>query len=214
MGAVDTSFHRLQPLSAQLGGYFYARRTDGGKEEIMAKQIYDAIALKRALTRMTYEIIEKNKGIDDLVLVGIKTRGVYLAKRIASRLQQLEEANVPVEELDISLYRDDVHKVDNQTQPVVKKPKFDEDITGKHVILVDDVLFTGRTIRAALDALMDLGRPQKINLAVLVDRGHRELPIRADFVGKNIPTARDEQIAVYVEEVDGQDGIDLKKLNA
>lgn len=178
----------------------------------MAKQLYDALAMKRALTRMTYEIIEKNKGIDDLVLVGIKTRGIYLAQRIAQRLQQLEGATVPVENLDISLYRDDVHKSDGR-QPVVKEANFSHDITGKHVIVVDDVLFTGRTIRAALDALMDIGRPKQINLAVLVDRGHRELPIRADFVGKNVPTALNEQIAVYVEEIDGRDGIDLKQLN-
>ena len=177
----------------------------------MAKEIYDSIAIKRALTRMTYEIIEKNKGIDNLVLVGIKTRGIYLAKRIAARLKQLEGADVAVGELDISLYRDDRH-VATTDQPVVKDAKLAVDITDKHVILVDDVLFTGRTIRAALDALMDKGRPKKINLAVLVDRGHRELPIRADFVGKNIPTSLNEQVAVYVEEVDGKDGIDLKDL--
>ena len=141
----------------------------------MTKEICDAMAMKRALTRMTYEIIEKNKGIEGIVLVGIKTRGVYLAQRIASRLNQLEGADA-----------------------------------GKHVILVDDVLFTGRTIRAALDALMDQGRPKTINLAVLVDRGHRELPIRAYFVGKNIPTSLDEEIAVYVEEIDGKDGIELR----
>ena len=161
----------------------------------MAKQIYDSMAMKRALTRMTYEIIEKNKGIDDLVLVGIKTRGVYLAQRIADRLKQLENAEVPVGQLDITLYRDDRHDASLAQDPVV-----------------NEVLFTGRTIRAALDALMDIGRPKKINLAVLVDRGHRELPIRADFVGKNIPTAMDEQVAVYVDEVDGKDGIELKKL--
>ena len=177
----------------------------------MAKEIYDSMAMKRALTRMTYEIIEKNKGIDNLVLVGIKTRGIYLAKRIAARLKQLEGADVAVGELDISLYRDDRH-VATTDQPVVKDAKLAVDITDKHVILVDDVLFTGRTIRAALDALMDKGRPKKINLAVLVDRGHRELPIRADFVGKNIPTSLDEQVAVYVKEVDGKDGIDLKDL--
>ena len=177
----------------------------------MAKEIYDSMAMKRALTRMTYEIIEKNKGIDNLVLVGIKTRGIYLAKRIAARLKQLEGADVAVGELDISLYRDDRH-VATIDQPVVKDAKLAVDITDKHVILVDDVLFTGRTIRAALDALMDKGRPKKINLAVLVDRGHRELPIRADFVGKNIPTSLNEQVAVYVEEVDGKDGIDLKDL--
>lgn len=178
----------------------------------MAKQIYDSMAMKRALTRMTYEIIEKNKGIDDLVLVGIKTRGVYLAQRIADRLKQLENAEVPVGQLDITLYRDDRHDASLAQDPVVNEADLGFDIKDKHVILVDDVLFTGRTIRAALDALMDIGRPKKINLAVLVDRGHRELPIRSDFVGKNIPTAMDEQVAVYVDEVDGKDGIELKKL--
>lgn len=174
----------------------------------MAKEIYDELAVKRALTRMTYEIIERNKGVDNLVIVGIKTRGAYLAQRIAKRLEQLEGAVVPVGELDISMYRDD-RKHDND--PVVNNSQLDVNIAGKHVVLVDDVLFTGRTIRAALDALMDQGRPDRINLAVLVDRGHRELPIRPDFVGKNIPTAMDEQVAVYVKEVDGKDGIDLIK---
>ncbi|WP_282458037.1 bifunctional pyr operon transcriptional regulator/uracil phosphoribosyltransferase PyrR [Ligilactobacillus aviarius] len=174
----------------------------------MAKEIYDEMAVKRALTRMTYEIIERNKGIDNLVIVGIKTRGAYLAQRIAKRLEQLEGASVPVGELDISMYRDDRKHTDD---PVVKDSQLQFDITGKHVILVDDVLFTGRTIRAALDALMDQGRPGRINLAVLVDRGHRELPIRPDFIGKNIPTAMDEQVAVYVKEIDGKDGIDLIK---
>mgnify|MGYP001623158111 CR=1 FL=1 len=169
----------------------------------MAKEIYDEMAVKRALTRMTYEIIERN-----LVIVGIKTRGAYLAQRIAKRLEQLEGASVPVGELDISMYRDDRKHTDD---PVVKDSQLQFDITGKHVILVDDVLFTGRTIRAALDALMDQGRPDRINLAVLVDRGHRELPIRPDFIGKNIPTAMDEQVAVYVKEIDGKDGIDLIK---
>lgn len=174
----------------------------------MAKEIYDEMAVKRALTRMTYEIIERNKGIDNLVIVGIKTRGAYLAQRIAKRLEQLEGASVPVGELDISMYRDDRKHSDD---PVVKDSQLQFDITGKHVILVDDVLFTGRTIRAALDALMDQGRPDRINLAVLVDRGHRELPIRPDFIGKNIPTAMDEQVAVYVKEIDDKDGIDLIK---
>ena len=174
----------------------------------MAKEIYDEMAVKRALTRMTYEIIERNKGIDTLVILGIKTRGAYLAQRIAKRLEQLEGASVPVGELDISMYRDDRKHTDD---PVVKDSQLQFDITGKHVILVDDVLFTGRTIRAALDALMDQGRPDRINLAVLVDRGHRELPIRPDFIGKNIPTAMDEQVAVYVKEIDGKDGIDLIK---
>ncbi|KRM87685.1 bifunctional pyr operon transcriptional regulator/uracil phosphoribosyltransferase PyrR [Liquorilactobacillus vini] len=178
----------------------------------MAKEVVDSMAMKRALTRMTYEIIEKNKGIGDLVIVGIKTRGIYLAQRIAKRLQQLEGASVPVGELDISLYRDDRHDASLKNDPVVKSSQLDFDVTDKQVILVDDVLFTGRTVRAALDALMDQGRPKKINVAVLVDRGHRELPIKADFVGKNIPTSRQEEIQVSVEEIDGKDSIEIKNL--
>ncbi|MCS9992335.1 bifunctional pyr operon transcriptional regulator/uracil phosphoribosyltransferase PyrR [Weissella confusa] len=169
----------------------------------MAKEIVDAMAMQRALTRITYEIIEKNKGINNLVIVGIKTRGVYIAQRIAERLQQLENAEIPVAELDISSYRDDA--TDRSTKAVL-----DTNIDGKRVILVDDVLYTGRTIRAALDALMDNGRPAVVNLAVLVDRGHRELPIRADFVGKNIPTAAAERINVNVEEVDGVDSVEIR----
>lgn len=169
----------------------------------MAKEIVDAMAMQRALTRITYEIIEKNKGINNLVIVGIKTRGVYIAQRIAERLQQLENAEIPVAELDISTYRDDA--TDRSTKAVL-----DTNIDGKRVILVDDVLYTGRTIRAALDALMDNGRPAVVNLAVLVDRGHRELPIRADFVGKNIPTAASERINVNVEEVDGVDSVEIR----
>lgn len=180
----------------------------------MAKQVVDAVTMQRALTRISYEIIEQNKDLSDLVLVGIKTRGVYLANRIAERLNQLENLAVPVGDLDIRLYRDDVHKADYRKQPDVKGADLPVSITGKHVVLVDDVLFTGRTIRAALDALMDQGRPRKISLAVLVDRGHRELPIRPDFVGKNIPTSRHEEINVQVKEIDGQDGISIAKLEA
>jgi len=169
----------------------------------MAKEIVDAMAMQRALTRITYEIIEKNKGINNLVIVGIKTRGVYIAQRIAQRLQQLENAEIPTAELDISNYRDDATHGDS-------KSTLDIDIDGKRVILVDDVLYTGRTIRAALDALMDNGRPAVVNLAVLVDRGHRELPIRADFVGKNIPTAASERINVNVTEIDGADSVEIR----
>lgn len=169
----------------------------------MTKEIVDAMAMQRALTRITYEIIEKNKGINNLVIVGIKTRGVFIGKHIAERLQQLESAEIPVGELDISSYRDD------QAEIIAKQP-LDVNIDGKRVILVDDVLYTGRTIRAALDALMDNGRPAVVNLAVLVDRGHRELPIRADFVGKNIPTSAMERIQVNVEEVDGRDSVEIE----
>lgn len=172
----------------------------------MSKQIIDAMAMQRALTRITYEIIEKNRGINELVLIGIKTRGVYLAQRIAARLQQLENTEIPVGELDISHYRDD-----KQINEPAVKIDINVDVNNKRVVLVDDVLYTGRTIRAALDAIMDNGRPDNINLAVLVDRGHRELPIRADFVGKNIPTAQNERIKVNVEEIDGFDGVEIDK---
>lgn len=169
----------------------------------MTKEIIDAMAMQRALTRITYEIIERNRGINELVLVGIKTRGVYLSRRIADRLQQLENTTIPVGELDISWYRDDADIKDRE------KINIGIDVTNKRVVLVDDVLYTGRTIRAAMDAIMDNGRPASINLAVLVDRGHRELPIRADFVGKNIPTAQNERIRVNVEEVDGIDEVSI-----
>lgn len=172
----------------------------------MAKEIVDAMAMQRALTRITYEIIEKNKGIANLVIVGIKTRGIYIGQHIANRLQQLENVDIPVGQLDISAYRDD----QGPTLTDLTKEKLDINIDGKRVILVDDVLYTGRTIRAALDALMDNGRPAVVNLAVLVDRGHRELPIRADFVGKNIPTSSSERIQVNVKEVDGFDSVEIQ----
>jgi pyrimidine operon attenuation protein/uracil phosphoribosyltransferase len=173
----------------------------------MSKQIVDAIGMKRALMRMTYEIIERNKGTENLVLVGIKTRGLFLAQRIAANLKRLEKVDIPVGALDISSYRDDLPE--SEKKNLIHNQQLDFDITNKNVVLVDDVLFTGRTIRAALDALMDQGRPAKINLAVLVDRGHRELPIRPDFIGKNIPTAMDEEVKVSMTEVDGQDNIEL-----
>ena len=178
----------------------------------MAKEIWDELAIKRALTRITYEIIEKNKGTDNLVLVGIKTRGVYLAQRIHNRIQKLENVNVPLGELDITLYRDDRHDASLKQDPVVNSEKIGVDINDKNVVLIDDVIYTGRTIRAAMDALMDQGRPSSIAVAVLVDRGHRDLPIRADFVGKNIPTSNDEQVAVKVKEIDDQDSVELMAL--
>lgn len=173
-------------------------------------EVVDAVTMKRALTRITYEIIERNKGIQDLVLIGIKTRGIYIARRISDRLQQLEQIEVPVGELDITLYRDD-KSARTLEEPELHSSVVPVSIEGKQVILVDDVLFTGRTIRAALDAVMDIGRPKKISLAVLVDRGHRELPIRADFVGKNIPTSLEEEIVVAMEEVDGLDRVSIRK---
>ena len=174
------------------------------------KEVVDAVTMKRALTRISYEIIERNKGIQDIVLVGIKTRGIYIAQRLAERLKQLEDIDVPVGELDITLYRDDVK---DMAEPELHSSDVPVSIEGKEVILVDDVLYTGRTIRAAMDAVMDLGRPRKISLAVLVDRGHRELPIRADYVGKNIPTSKTEEIIVEMEERDGADRIMISKGN-
>ncbi|HBC4840782.1 TPA: bifunctional pyr operon transcriptional regulator/uracil phosphoribosyltransferase PyrR [Enterococcus faecalis] len=174
------------------------------------KEVVDAVTMKRALTRISYEIIERNKGIQNIVLVGIKTRGIYIAQRLAERLKQLEDIDVPVGELDITLYRDDVKDME---EPELHSSDVPVSIEGKEVILVDDVLYTGRTIRAAMDAVMDLGRPRKISLAVLVDRGHRELPIRADYVGKNIPTSKTEEIIVEMEERDGADRIMISKGN-
>jgi len=174
------------------------------------KEVVDAVTMKRALTRISYEIIERNKGIQDIVLVEIKTRGIYIAQRLAERLKQLEDIDVPVGELDITLYRDDVKDME---EPELHSSDVPVSIEGKEVILVDDVLYTGRTIRAAMDAVMDLGRPRKISLAVLVDRGHRELPIRADYVGKNIPTSKTEEIIVEMEERDGADRIMISKGN-
>lgn len=178
----------------------------------MVKQILDEAAIRRALTRISYEIIERNKGTKDLVLIGIKTRGIYLAKRIHDRIQELEGVDLPLGELDITLYRDDRHDASLKQDPVVNSAAIGVDINNKRVVLVDDVIYTGRTIRAAMDAIMDQGRPSLITVAVLVDRGHRELPIRADYVGKNIPTAMDEQVAVEVKEIDGRDAVELKKL--
>lgn len=174
------------------------------------KVLMDAEGVRRGLIRISHEILEKNKGTDNLVLVGIRTRGVPLAKRIAENIQEIEGKTVPVGILDITLYRDDLSTVTQQ--PIVHKTEIDFDVTGKIMILIDDVLYTGRTVRAALDAIIDLGRPSQIQLAVLVDRGHRELPIRADYVGKNVPTSNQEVIHVALDEIDGQDQIILQEL--
>ncbi|WP_183252217.1 bifunctional pyr operon transcriptional regulator/uracil phosphoribosyltransferase PyrR [Anoxybacteroides tepidamans] len=176
--------------------------------------VMDEQAVRRALTRIAHEIIERNKGIDGCVLVGIKTRGIYLAKRLAERIEQIEGAAIPVGELDITLYRDDLTTKTSDKEPLVKGSNIPFDVTNKKVVLVDDVLFTGRTVRAAMDAIIDFGRPAQIQLAVLVDRGHRELPIRADFVGKNIPTSSAEMIVVELQEVDGLDQVSIhEKIN-
>lgn len=171
--------------------------------------ILDEAAMRRALTRIAHEIIERNKGIEECVLVGIRTRGVYLANRLAKRIEDIEGQSIPVGELDITLYRDDL--VEKVEQPLIKETVLPISITGKKVILVDDVLFTGRTVRAALDALMDEGRPEMIQLAVLIDRGHRELPIRPDFVGKNVPTSRTEIILVELTETDDNEQVTIQE---
>ncbi|RNB91181.1 bifunctional pyr operon transcriptional regulator/uracil phosphoribosyltransferase PyrR [Brevibacillus fluminis] len=173
--------------------------------------LMDEAAIRRALTRIAHEIIEKNKGVEDCIIVGIKTRGVYLAERLAERIEQIESVKLAVGELDITFYRDDLsHKAEDA---VLRGAQIPEDVTGKTIILVDDVLFTGRTVRAALDALMDHGRPKMIQLAVLVDRGHRELPIRPDYVGKNVPTSRSEIISVLLEDVDGAEEVTISQVS-
>lgn len=163
-------------------------------------KIMDEKAINRSITRLSHEIIEKNKGALEIVLVGIHTRGVPLAERIASKIKQIEGVDVEVGSLDITLYRDDLSKVHDN--PIIEKNEIEIDINDKNVVLVDDVIFTGRTVRAAMDALIDIGRPKTIQLAVLVDRGHRELPIRPDYIGKNVPTARKEVISVNLIEID------------
>ena len=168
----------------------------------MPSKILDHDAIRRAVSRVAHEVLEKNKGTGGLCIVGIRTRGAVLAERLKECIRQIEGAEVPVGILDITLYRDDLTLID--TQPVVRETSIHFDITDKKVVLVDDVLFTGRTIRAALDALIDFGRPANIQLAVLIDRGHRELPIRADYVGKNIPTSLDQNVKVVLEEVDSR----------
>lgn len=173
--------------------------SDGRKET----PLVDETSLNRMITRISHEIVEKVGTLENLVLIGIWTRGVYLAKRIADTISRVASVEMPVGSLDISFYRDDVYgKVD---QPVVKSTDISFDVNEKTVVIIDDVLFTGRTVRAAMDAVMDYGRPRRIMLAVLIDRGHRELPIRADIVGKNVPTRADEMVRVHLKEIDGKD---------
>lgn len=175
----------------------------------MSKIVLDAQSLERTAARMAHEILEKNKGIEGLVLIGIQTRGVVLAKRLAAAIQSIAHVTVPLGVLDINLYRDDLAR--STGQPVIHKTEINFDLDQKTVVLVDDVLYTGRTIRCALDALIDFGRPKRIELAVLVDRGHRELPIRADFVGKNIPTSEKEEVKVRFKEVDSKDEVTVEE---
>lgn len=171
--------------------------------------LMDASGIRRALTRISHEILEKNKGMKDIVLVGIRTRGVPIAERIAKSIESIEDKRPPVGILDITLYRDDLSTL--SYQPIVHPTELPVDITGKHVVLVDDVLYTGRTIRAALDALIDMGRPKSIQLAVLIDRGHRELPIRADYVGKNVPTSSHELVSVQLDATDGLEKVVIRE---
>jgi pyrimidine operon attenuation protein/uracil phosphoribosyltransferase len=173
-------------------------------------EIIDAEGLRRIITRIAHEIVERNKGTQDLILVGVLRRGVPLAERIAAKIAEFEKIEVPQGSLDISLYRDDLSTVG--PQPVVSGTTMPCELAGKVVVLVDDVLYTGRTVRAAMDAIMDIGRPRAVQLAVIVDRGHRELPVRADYVGKNVPTSKREIIGVRVSEIDEEDCVVIKEL--
>src|SRR5437667_4281269 len=172
-------------------------------------EIVDADGLRRIVTRIAHEIVERNKGVEEVVLVGIRRRGVPISARLAQRIQEFEGHLPQQSSLDITLYRDDLSTISHQ--PVVGASEIPVDINGKVVVLVDDVLYTGRTIRAAMDALIDFGRPRSIQLAVVIDRGHRELPIRADYVGKNVPTSKKEVIGVKVSEIDGVDSVVIKE---
>jgi pyrimidine operon attenuation protein/uracil phosphoribosyltransferase len=173
------------------------------------KLVMESGDIARAVTRIAHEILERNKGVKDLALIGIRTGGVYLAYRLVRRIHDIEGVTVPIGELDITLYRDDLAL--RKEQPILRKTSVPFDISGKIVVLVDDVLFTGRTIRAAMDGLIDLGRPAEIQLAVLVDRGHRQLPIKATYIGKNIPTSREEQIHVLLEEAGEEERVVILK---
>jgi pyrimidine operon attenuation protein/uracil phosphoribosyltransferase len=172
--------------------------------------LLDDKAIARALTRVSHELIERNKGVEELVLIGIKRRGYPLAQRIAKEIEKIEGIAIPVGSVDITLYRDDLSTLEDQ--PIVKQNSLDVDVKNKIVILVDDVLFTGRTARAAIDAVIHNGRPKIIQLAVLIDRGHRELPIRSDYVGKNIPTSKNELVSVELIEIDGTDSVKIYEL--
>ena len=170
-------------------------------------EILDEAAVKRALIRISHQIIERNEGVENVCILGIKSRGVPMAETFAKNIKEIENREIKTGKLDITLYRDDLKN--NSFEPVINATEIDFDVTGMHVILVDDVLYTGRTARAAMDAVTKLGRPATIQLAVLIDRGHRELPIRADFVGKNVPTAKSELIRVHFKEFDGKQNVEL-----
>ncbi|MBU1708223.1 bifunctional pyr operon transcriptional regulator/uracil phosphoribosyltransferase PyrR [bacterium] len=173
--------------------------------------IVDAQGFERTLTRLAHEIIERNRGTKDLALIGMQTRGVFLATRLAKLIEQIEGGNIPLGTLDVTLYRDDFRT--RLKQPKVQVTDIPFDIYNINLVLIDDVLYTGRTVRAAMDALMDLNRPHRIQLAVLVDRGHREMPIRPDFVGKNVPTSINEEVRVRMQEIDGEDAVLLVEVS-
>jgi pyrimidine operon attenuation protein / uracil phosphoribosyltransferase len=173
----------------------------------MKSKLIDAAGFKRTVNRLAHEVVEKNKGAENLALVGIRTRGEFLAARVAKAIEQIEGKKMEVGILDITLYRDDLRE--RLDQPEVKSTEILFSIEGRTLVLIDDVLFTGRTIRAALNALTDIGRPGRIQLLVLIDRGHRELPIKADFIGKSVPTSQDQQIEVLMQEIDGEDGVHI-----
>src|SRR5262245_36361836 len=173
--------------------------------------VMDAERVSRSLARIAHEILERNRGVEDLALVGIRTRGVPIAKRLARAIREINGHDIPTGALDITMYRDDLMRHAVGPQPVIRKTEIPFSIDDKHILLVDDVLYTGRTIRAALDALIDFGRPKVIQLVVLVDRGHRELPIKADYVGKNLPTALSQSVQVHLEEIDGRDEVEIQE---
>ncbi len=184
--------------------------TDSGSRKTEAgKKVLDHEGIHRAIVRIAHEILERNHGTGGVALIGIRTRGIFLAQRLRQQIRAIEHVELPLGTLDITLYRDDLGEIG--PHPDVRETEIPYDITGKIVILVDDVLYTGRTIRAALDAVIDLGRPQAIQLAVLVDRGHRELPIKADYVGKNIPTSQGEEVVVTLSEKDGEDSVFIRE---
>jgi pyrimidine operon attenuation protein / uracil phosphoribosyltransferase len=197
------------------GRFFFGCRTGAGRrtEEVKGmkkrKVVMDAEAIERSLTRVAYQIVEKNKGVEDLVLIGIQKGGVLLAERLGRKISAIEGVPIPVGKLDITLYRDDIMKSGKQHE--IGKTDIPFSLNGKKVVIVDDVLFTGRTIRAAMDALMDFGRPRLIELAVLIDRGHREIPIRADFVGKNLPSSQSEEVLVKLSKRKTSDSVSIEE---
>lgn len=199
---MDIPISNLPPAGAGSGGFFIPGVS-------VKSRVIDAKGFDRTLTRLAHEILERNRGSESIAIIGIRTRGAFLASRLAAKIAELEHREIALGFLDITLYRDDLrHRLD---QPVLQGSEISFDVSGMNVILVDDVLFTGRTVRAALDEIVDMGRPATIQLAVMVDRGHRELPVRADYVGKNIPTALNEEVRVHMQESDGEDAVDVVK---